>query len=152
MQEIRDRIQEVKDRQKLSWEGMFYSMQRIDLLIISISGAGIYVCLETIKYLTDASTCVSWQIKVSGATFLFAIILNFLSQLSGYKTNEKDYLMCQAEIEAGNKISKSEQEQIDSYDRLSERYTTATRRFNYLSMLFMFIGLTSIMYYFLFIF
>lgn len=145
-------MQEVKDRQKLSWEGMFYSMQRIDLLIISISGAGIYVCLETIKYLTDAGTCVSGLVRVSGATFLFAIILNFLSQLSGYKTNEKDYLMCQAEIEAGNKTSESEQKQIDSYDRQSEIYTTATKWLNYSSMLSMFAGLISIMYYFLFIF
>ena len=40
-------MERIKDRQKLSAQGMFYSIQRMDLLIVSISGAGIYVCLET---------------------------------------------------------------------------------------------------------
>lgn len=145
-------MEEIKDRKKLSWEGMFYSIQRIDLLIVSISGAGIYVCLETIKYLSDKCQDVSLLIRISGALFLFGIIVNFISQVCGYKTNQQDFLMCQAQIDAGEKISKKEQTQIDIYDNNSEKYSKYTDVFNYISIAFMFSGLILIMTYFLFIF
>ncbi|UAM98384.1 hypothetical protein K8354_00725 [Polaribacter litorisediminis] len=145
-------MNEVKERQKLSWEGMFYSIQRIDLLIVSISGAGIYVCLETIKYLSDKSLDVNLLIRISGGLFLFGIIINFLSQVFGYKTNQQDFLMCQVKIDAGKKVSKKEQIQIDTYDNNSEKYSKWTDIFNYLSIGFMFLGLILIMTYFLFIF
>lgn len=142
----------IKDRQKLSWEGMFYSIQRIDLLIVLISGAGIYVCLETIKYLSDKNLEINYIVKISGALFLFSIMINFLSQIFGYKSNEKDFLMCQTEIDAGKNISEKEKKEIKKYDKSSERYSILTNRFNYTSIFFMFGGLIVIMYYFLFIF
>lgn len=145
-------MDEIKERQKLSWQGMFYSIQRIDLLIISICGAGIYVCLETIKYLTDKSQDISVLIKITGGFFLFGIIINFLSQLFGHEANKQDYLMCQAEIDAGEKISKEEQLEIDKYDKASEKYSKLTSCFNYISIGFMFAGLFTTMYYFFFIF
>lgn len=145
-------MSKAKDRQKLSWEGMFYSIQRIDLLIVSICGAGIYVCLETIKYLSDKSQDISLLVRISGGLFLFGIIVNFLSQIFGYKANQQDFLMCQTEIDAGNKISKSEKEEIDEYDKKSEMFSKLTDRFNYLSMGFMFVGLILIMWFFLFTF
>jgi hypothetical protein len=146
------RMSKAKDRQKLSWEGMFYSIQRIDLLIVSICGAGIYVCLETIKYLSDKCQDVSLLVRIAGGLFLFGIIANFLSQKFGYKANEQDFLMCETEIEAGEKINKSEQEEIDKYDRKSQMFSNLTNKFNYASMGLMFMGLILIMTYFLFIF
>ena len=146
------KMSEIKDRQKLSWEGMFYSIQRIDLLIVSISGAGIYVCLESIKYFSDKCQDINLLIRISGGLFLFAIITNFLSQIFGYITNKQDFLMCQTEIDAGKNISKSEQSQIDKYDKSSEKYSNLTDWFNYVSMGFMFLGLILIMTFFLFIF
>jgi hypothetical protein len=141
-----------KDRQKLSWEGMFYSIQRIDLLIVSICGAGIYVCLETIKYLSDKCQDISLLVRISGGLFLFGIIINFLSQIFGYNANKQDFLMCQEEIDAGDKINKKIKSKIDEYDRKAEKFSNLTDRFNYISMGLMFVGLFFIMYYFLFTF
>ena len=146
------KMEELKERSKNSLQSMFYSMQRIDLLVISISGAGIYIVLETLKYLTDNEMCICNLIRWSGGLFLLAIILNFLSQMSGFKTNEQDYLMCQYEIGAGKKISKEEQKAINKYDHNSETYSKITNALNYSSAFIMFIALISIMSYFLFIF
>jgi hypothetical protein len=142
-------MEQLKERQKQSYQNMFYSLQRIDLLIISLSGAGIYVCLETVKYLIDKEQDVSLLIKFSGGFFIVSIIVNFVSQWFGFKTNEKDYLMCEAEINAGEKINKKEQEVIDAYDTSSEKYTKWTNRMNVISMACMFIGLilTSIFFF-----
>ena len=62
-----------EDRKKMSWEGWFYAIQRIDLLIIAISGTGIYVALETLKYINDNSLVDSGLIKYAGVFLLFAL-------------------------------------------------------------------------------
>jgi len=141
-------MERTKERKKLSYQNMFYSAQRIDLLIISICGAGIYVCLETIKYLTDNNQEVSMLIKISGGLFVMGIIINFISQWSGYRANEQDYLMCDATIIAGNKINDDEQKKIDKYDKNSEHYSKWTNRLNISSMGIMFLALILIMVYF----
>lgn len=46
-------MEQIKDRQKLSSQGLQYSIQRMDVLIVSISGGGIYVCLETLKFIQE---------------------------------------------------------------------------------------------------
>jgi hypothetical protein len=135
-------MEQSKERQKQSYQNMFYSLQRIDLLIISISGAGIYVCLETVKYLMDKDQDISSLIKYSGGFFILSIIVNFLSQWFGFKTNEQDYLMCEAEIK------KKEQTVIDAYDIRSDSFTKWTNRMNAASMACMFIGLILISIFF----
>lgn len=140
---------------KQSWDGMFYSIQRIDLLIISICGAGIYVCLETIKYLAtndDIHVC-KCLIKISAGFFLIGIILNFFSQHCGYKANYQSYLMYDCEVEADdinslesiNDVQKEKLENLNcqgrEYDKKSDEYSSLTTTLNYISMGFMFIGL-----------
>lgn len=143
------KMDRIKERQKLSALGMSYSIQRMDLLIVSISGAGIYVCLETLKYINDKALDTSDLIKWSGGVLLFAIIVNFISQFLGHRSNLNDYLMCEAKLDAGNKISKSEQSIIDRYDYKAECYDKATNIFNYASALAMFVGLILLLSYFL---
>lgn len=149
---IVNKMKNTLDRQKQSWEGMFYSIQRIDLLIISISGAGIYVCLETLKFLTDSKIEVNVIVKISSVFFLLAIIVNFLSQIFGYKANENDYLMCQTEIESDFNPNDTQKTEIEKFDKNSDCYSILTNWFNYVSMLLMFIGLIMLMTYFVFIF
>jgi len=67
-------MSKAKERQKLSWDGLIYSIRRIDLLVNSISGAGIYICLETLKYLKENQIDLNLLIKVSGGMFLFILV------------------------------------------------------------------------------
>ena len=143
------KMDRLRDRQNHSWDGMFYSGQRLDLLIVSISGAGIYVCLETLKYINDNHLYSSSLIKWAGGILLLSIISNFISQFLGHKSNLYDYLMCEAKLDAGDKISKKEQSEIDKYNYQSDCYDKATTILNYISAIFMSIGLTLLMSYFL---
>jgi len=137
-----------EDRKKMSWEGWFYAIQRIDLLIIAISGTGIYVALETLKYINDNSLVDSGLIKYAGVFLLFAIIVNFLSQFSVKKANELDIEWCELNLDY-KKPSTEEQKKINKADNLSECYTTCTNWLNLISLILMFIGLGLIMFYFL---
>ncbi len=142
-------MQRTKDQQKLSWEGMFYSIQRIDLLIISICGAGIYLCLETMKFSFENNLPITNTLKGAAIIFLFSIVVNFMSQFLGYKANEKDYLKFETEIEAGDNISEHQISEIINYDESAECYSNFTIWFNYLSVVLMFAGLILTIVYFL---
>ena len=145
-------MENYQDRKKLAWEGMFYSVKRIDLLIITISGAGIYICLETIKYFSDKGICGNPIIKIAGGLFLVAIVINFIGQFLGRTTNEQDYLMCQSIIDAGEKPTADQKKEIDNYDKKAALYTRLANLTNYISTILMLLGLGLIMVYFLFIF
>ncbi|WPO77198.1 hypothetical protein [Flavobacterium sp. KACC 22761] len=146
-------MDKIIERKKQSWDGMFYSIQRIDLLIVSFCGAGIYVCLETIKFLAEKKLPCDILVKISGGVFLLGIILNFLSQHFGFRANEQDYLMCDALIDANaKKIKKCKKKKLQNeahqYDQLSEKYSNRTKFLNYASMVAMILGLTFILIYF----
>jgi hypothetical protein len=151
---------------KQSWDGMFYSIQRIDLLIISICGAGIYVCLETIKYLiTNKDLCTNTCfIKISAGLFLIGIMVNFASQHFGYKANYQSYLMYDCEVEKNDitsletidKKQKDKLEKLDcdreDFDKKSDFFSKITIILNDVSMIFMFLGLIFTFLFFVIIF
>lgn len=136
-------LEKIKNRQRLSWEGMFYSIQRIDLLIVSFSAGGIYLCLELLKYINEKNLNQDLLlVKISGSLFLLSIIVNFISQKFGYLSNRMDYLMCEVEIDCeGKKLTKKEKKEIKYYDGKSDKYSNYTNILNYLSIGLMFSGL-----------
>ncbi|WP_298248359.1 hypothetical protein [uncultured Christiangramia sp.] len=147
-----EKLQKLKERQILSLEGMKYGVQRIDLLIVSISGAGIYVCLEALKFLKEENLDLSSIIKYSGLFLALAIIINFISQFLGHKSNEVDWRWCEHIIDCNDEPSKKQKKVIDNLDDRSEILSDLTIWSNYLSALLMFIGLGMLIYYFTFIF
>lgn len=70
-------------------EHKWYAIGRMDLLIISISGGGLYIVFEILKFLKTSNLTVDTELlKISGIAFTTAIVINFLSQLSGYYANK----------------------------------------------------------------
>ena len=141
-------LDEIKEKQKLSWEGMFYSIQRLDLLIISICGAGIYICLETIKYLSEKELSIPYYLKFSGVFFTISIIINIASQWCGFKANEQDFLMYEVEIDSKHK-PKRKKALKKSYDQRADNFSATTNILNIISIILMFGGLVSVMSYFI---
>ena len=134
-------------------EGIDYSIQRIDILTVAISGGGIYVCLETLKFLSENDINPTWIIKISGFLFLVSVVLNFVSQVYGRKAHEKDYLWSQTMIEFLDKPDSQELEtEASDYETESENYSKKCNEFTDLSTLAMGIGLVCLVLYFVFIF
>lgn len=142
----------IKERQKLSWQGVFYSIQRIDLLIVSISGAGIYVCLETLKYMHENSIYNNALIKISGFFFLVGIAFNFISQVYGRKSNYYDFLWCEEKLDCNNTPDEDQKIKIKELDYKSDFYSKKTDSLTNISIGLMFLGLIFLMVYFFFIF
>ena len=142
----------IKDTQKRSWEGLLYSAQRLDLLTVSISGAGIYVCLETIKYLRDSKLEIDCLIKLSSGLFLLAILANFISQIARNNSYSYEYRMCDKKLNNEVKFTEENKSKIIKLEELSKKADIITVIFNYISASLMVVGLSCIMAYFLYIF
>ena len=119
-----------------------YSVRRFDLLIISISGAGLYIIFETLRELKTGNieSNNSWLLIISGILFLFSIISNFISQKTGEKSNtyEEKYIYMELDSIKGLKIDRLEQERLDTEVQF---YNKCTEILNNTSMIFMLVGL-----------
>ena len=120
---------------------------------VSFCGAGIYVCLEIIKYSTVNKLPCGFLIKLCGFAFLLGVALNFLSQHYGLKANRNDYLMSDAMLDAEDiKLTDTEKKlleiEIKKYDDISEKYSKLTNKFNFYSMNALFAALILMLLYF----
>lgn len=119
-----------------------YSIRRMDLLIISISGAGIYIVFQTLKEIKTANleVCSPYLLKLSGIIFLIAISANFVSQITGYRANknEEGYALDELSKIEGKDIDECKQKQFDKNVNL---YNKATDILNIVSTILMFAGL-----------
>ena len=116
-----------------SKERAFYSVQRIDLLTISISGACIYIAFEAFKYFSDSNVmiehaCFGW-LKLSAISSVLAIITNFISQFTGHHANNYEAQLSRLEIKKidGENIDDSN---VDEMAQRSDSFNSLTNIFN----------------------
>jgi hypothetical protein len=127
----------LSERRKEMFQIMGYSYQRIDLLVVSLSGAGIYLCFETLKYLRAEKICNNTLIKVAGIFFLVSIITNFISQILGRISSEAAYESVYNEL----KGAEESDPEIQKLDIRSEKYGKHVSLTNNISAITMFIGM-----------
>ena len=119
-----------------------YSIRRMDLLIISICGAGIYIIFETLREFKTGKVIIdnSTLLLICGLCFLIAIISNFISQKTGFysNNNEEKFISLELKKIQGKIIDSCEQEE---YDRNVIRFNRVTNFLNVTSIFLMLIGL-----------
>lgn len=143
-----------EERHKRVWEALFYSHQQLDTLLIAISGGGIYVCLETIKYYSEHQLQLHILIKISAVLLLSAVISNFFSQWSASKVHKYDYcindieIMCQEDcVDRANYI-----EEIKNHECKASIYNKLNSFLSISSIILMSAGLVGIIVFFTAIF
>jgi hypothetical protein len=139
----------IKQRKQMGFTNWCYAGQRIDLLIISISGGGIYIILETLKYSLDKPLNYIVLIKISGILFVASIISNLLSQLSGQEANDHDQQWCEKRLCASDPMTADEIVSIELSNSNASRYSQRTKNRNISSMIAMFAGLIFLIIFFL---
>lgn len=142
------------ERHKRIWDSLFYSHQKLDTLLITISGAGIYVCLETIKFYSPNPSSTPVLIKLAACILLFAIILNFISQKISSKVHSNDYTIIDIDFTCQEDgLDKTEYtEKINKLECKILILEKINNIFSNLSILLMAAGLTIIVIFFTFIF
>ncbi|MES2593679.1 MAG: hypothetical protein V4608_17480 [Bacteroidota bacterium] len=144
-----------KSRDK-DFQSLFYSIQRLDILTISISGAGVYVVLETLKYRFEHLLFTgSYILKFSGALFVLAALINCLSQYTSYKAHQYSMMYYDICIEAWKNEREKDESFIPNINNALDakaRYNSLTKWGNLLSLLIMFGGLSLLIVIFFLIF
>lgn len=141
----------LEERRKLANEGWAYSMDQIDILIVSISGGGIYVALEVLKAMSATHDLRS--IKVAGCLFASAIIGNIVSQVTGKESNNFCIKVCNHKLEQLKvPVTKRNSDLLQYLSKWEKWYHKATNVLNMLSIILMLAALISLMFYFSFTF
>ncbi len=126
-----------------------YSIRRMDLLTISITGAGIYIIFETLKFLKEENIIVynSWLLVASGICFLLSVCTNFSSQITGFYANhfEEKYILLVLEQIKKKKVNLQD---MDRFDCKTLSFNKWTRVLNILSVSTMFLGLIGLVVFY----
>lgn len=100
-------IQELIKRHDIIWKNVEYCVKRIDVLTVTVCGAGIYTSFELLKFIPIADQLkfpfaryASQEIKSTGIFFLIGIVLNFAGQVLSYHANycALNHTMCEIEV------------------------------------------------------
>jgi hypothetical protein len=144
-------IQRLRSHEERTLAKKTYSIQKFDLLVVTLSGAGIYTIFEMLKFLktTDPfkgqnieTTVLEW----SGGLFVASVIVNFLSHWSGFKANalEARCIMKEFKLESKNLNKKDRQNlqsDIEKLDGNITAYNTITTIFNVIATVTVLLGI-----------
>lgn len=120
-----------------------YAIQRIDLLVISVSGAGIYIVFETMKFVIQNGYTINRSMLIwCGALFAASILLNFISQWAGYYVNkvEARWAALEHKKASGGTLSVEEERDQCESDVMGRIYSLWTRILNIASTITMLIA------------
>lgn len=139
------------EKHKRVWDALFYSHQRMDILMISISGGGIYVCLEAIKFLNEKGFCINWLVKASALLFVLAIISNFISQMMSAYVYSCDYQSTEIEVtcEEDGVDKRAFTDHLAELETKSVYYEKRNKIASNASLILMSLGLLTIVVFFL---
>lgn len=128
-----------------SFKNAWYAIGRIDLLIVSISGAGIYSCFEMIKFFETKipKHDVDYSLlKYSSSLFVASIIINFISQFLSEKTNNVNAYYSNKKLLEIIEDSETNCEEYGKLDCKMGIYDTVIEWSNYISATTMLVGIS----------
>ncbi len=137
-QKDKDYIKSLKEYLIKAEERVKYSLERFDILIISLSSGGLVLSLNLFKDYKDLLIDNTF-LKYSWAFFSLALIVNLSSQITGYFANDYDIKGTKNIIKTINK--KSGVKKQNKLDNLRNIFNTLTTLFNFLSFFFLTLGI-----------
>lgn len=131
-------ISSLKEYVSQAEERVKYSLERFDILIISLSSGGLILALNLFKNFQNSCIDKSF-LKLSWLFFSLALIINLSSQVTGYLANKYDIKGTKNEMyKLEEKELLGNQKWIDRYQHFSD---FLTKWFNILSFLTLTIGI-----------
>jgi len=128
--EDKEHLSDLKDYVSQAEERVKYSLERFDILIISLSSGGLVLALNLFKNFQKMSIEKNF-LKLSWLFFSLALIINLLSQVTGYLANKYDIKGTNNEI---YELEKKELEGSQKWiDRHQKTWNLLTKWLNILS-------------------
>ncbi len=114
-----------------------YSVERFDLLIVSLSSSGLVLSIGFVKdIIPEFSQVNPILLKITWLLFALSLIMNLISQVSGYYANSLDLKITNDIIRTKKgKDSKLDQEKLDSRMKIINSTTIFLNGASLLSLL-----------------
>lgn len=127
---------------KRSLEDYRSSHSRMNSLMITVDGAGIYLVLELMKYLKDGKLLIDYELKLIGLGFVISLLTNFLSQFCMFNVGHNILKMEQ-------KFVINQTDNIENEETKMRVYQVCANAMMWISILMMFaaiIGIATFMF------
>lgn len=126
-------------------ENTHYALKRLDIMVISLSSGGIYLNLEIHSFLYEKVILdfASFWIAIPSLIFSLSIILNLISQWTGFRANKNEEGWIELEIENSKRNkskSKLQAKQLE-IDCKINFHNKLTSIFNGLSSVILILGI-----------
>ncbi|MDR6761849.1 hypothetical protein J2Y38_002058 [Flavobacterium sp. 2755] len=133
----------IKEFNKRNWDDFRASHQRFDYLLVTFDGAGIYLSLELMKFLSENGKSIDVSLKVFGMCFAISIMFNFLTQFCSFNVFHNLAMMEQAI--AFTDESKDEEIDLEKYNKKIKTYNFYSSLCMLISIILMIIGTIGLM-------
>ena len=134
--------EKLKEHSALTEQILTYSVRRIDILIISVSGAGVYICLEALKFRIESSESFNpLLLKSGGLFFAMAIIVNLIGQWGAYYSSFYYKKATDLKIKEYDYKEIRESPEVSKYNRYAKVIVGCTKVTNFLSTACLITGL-----------
>lgn len=112
---VEDLIDQLQKYAETTQKAIDYSIERFDILIISLSSSGLVLSIGFVKdVIGDFSKVDPLLLKITWLLFALSLIMNLLSQVSGYYANKLDLKITKDIIRTKKgKDSKINKEKLD---------------------------------------
>lgn len=135
----------IKEFNKRNWDDFRASHQRFDYLLVTFDGAGIYLSLELMKFLSDKNEPIEVSLKFFGICFAISIMFNFLTQFCSFNVFHNLAMMEQAIAFVDE--SKDEEIDLEKYNKKIKTYNFYSSLFMFTSIILMIIGTVGLMFF-----
>ena len=137
-------IEKLEEHIKSTKEIMKYSLERFDILIISLSSGGLIFSINIVKDLLKGNSSVlnDMFLRAAWIFFLFSLISNLISQVTGYYCSKNEICVSEDLIRAEKK--KKSKYNKDKLSRMSSLLNKCTMYLNGFSLLTLILGLISL--------
>lgn len=144
------KLQNWHKHQEDALERQLYSIKRMDVMVVSLSGACIYIVFQTLRFLNspDGVNVVSsiWELKVAAIAAVLAIIVNFASQIFGSRANKNEALYADGTIKQ-IEDDEDDEDELKDFDNKASLYGKLTSQANFIAIVFMIIAIVFLVIY-----
>ena len=131
-----DLLEDLNDYLKVCREKFQYAVQRFDILIVSLSVAGIILSFNYTRYLMDEKNISGWPTWIpllSVILFALSIMSNFASQYTAFYAHRLEIEITKGKIRQVKDIGDYQENDFVEIEKRSDRFDKKTDIYNAIS-------------------
>ena len=140
-------IEDLKDYRDVNRKNLSYSVQRLDILVVSLSTTSIVLVVSYLRWLIDSpidKTLPGILGVVSIIFFAVSLLLNFASQFTSYKSHKIELEITKFKLYKMSYFGNYDEAEYSELEKNSDCHDKLTQVYSTISRIGLFVGVLSI--------